>query len=442
MSHDVHAPNRTDRRSFLRVGVAGWAGSMVFGWATGERLRNTLSAEDGPGRTDVIADPNAPWRRGKAKACILVWLSGGPSQLETWDPKPGHRNGGPTKAIETAGGFQIAEHFPQIAAESRDVCLVRTLTSPEGDHSRASYYLHTGYKRSGALTHPSFGALVAKEKGDENAELPHFVSIGGNSYGPGYLGVRYGPFQVADPRRPVPYMEPPADVDRPRLHNRLRLLQRIDSEYLKNKTGEYLEGHSSVRRKALALIDSPSAAVFDVRKEPEAVRAKFGSGGFALQSLMATRLIEKGVPFVETHLGGWDMHNGIFTAVQNRAASLDQGVAGMLRQLRERGLLESTLVVCMGEFGRTPRINRNSGRDHFPRCFSALIAGGGSKGGAVHGRSTPDAMEPKDDPVSIGELYATLLSMLRIDPLKENKLAIGRSIQMADSSLPIEALIG
>ena len=420
------------RREFLRIGVGGFGASLVFGWAAGQRVR----ADDGRGRT-IVDDPAQPWQRGRAKSCVLVWLGGGPSQLETWDPKPEHANGGPTKAIETAGGFRIAEHFPELAKETKDACVVRTLTSPEGDHSRASYLLHTGYTRTGAITHPSFGSIVAKELGRDDAELPHFVSIGGNSYGPGYLGVRYGPFQVENPQRPVPYLQYPEDVDSQRFRGRMSLLNALDSGYLADKQGEFLAGHRTVRKKALALLDSPSGKVFDVRDEPEAVRARFGLGGFGLQSLMAARLVEKGVPFVEINLGGWDTHTNNFAAVAARAATLDPAVSGLLRELRSKGLLDSTLVVCMGEFGRTPRINRNTGRDHFPRCFSAFIAGGGVQGGTAIGKSSPDGQEPKERPVWVGELYATLLSMLRIDPVKENKLAIGRSIKMADGATPI-----
>ena len=424
----------SDRRDFLRIGVTGLGGAAVFGWASGSSA--PAIAEDGRGKT-VVASQSEPWQKGKAKSCILVWLGGGPSQIETWDPKPDHKNGGPTKAIDAAGQFQVAEHFPLVAKEAKDASLVRTLTSPEGDHSRASYLLHTGYTRTGAITHPSLGALVAKELGKADAELPHFVSIGGGSYGPGYLGVRYGPFQVQNPSRPVPYLNYPDDVDSGRFRGRMKLLSMLDTDYLQDKQGEFLAGHRRVRKKALSLLDSPAAKVFDVRNEPESVREKFGLNTFGLQALMATRLVEKGVPFVEMNLGGWDTHTNNFTAVANRAATLDPALSGLIRELRSKGLLDSTLVVCMGEFGRTPRINRNVGRDHFPRCFSAFVAGGGVKGGTVIGKSAKDGMEVKDRPVYISELYATILSMLRINPIKENKLAIGRSIKMADGAEPI-----
>jgi hypothetical protein len=408
---------------------------MVFGWAAGSSSK-LAQAEDGRGKT-IVAGPSKPWQKGQAKSCILVWLGGGPSQLDTWDPKPDHKNGGPTKAINTAADFQIAEYFPEVAKAAKDFCLVRSLTSPEGDHSRASYLLHTGYKLTGAITHPSLGALVAKERGRDDSELPHFVSIGGGSYGPGYLGVRYGPFQVSNPSRPVPYLQYPDDVSKGRFKNRMRLLGLLDNGYLRTKQGEFLAGHRTARKKALSLLDSPSAKVFDVRNEPESVRAGFGLNNFGLQALMATRLVEKGVPFVEMNLGGWDTHTNNFNAVAGRAAVLDPALSGLLGTLRSKGLLDSTLVVCMGEFGRTPNINRNTGRDHFPRCFSALVAGGGVNGGTVIGTSAKDGQEVKKRPVYISELYATLLSMMRIDPIKENKLAIGRSIKMADGAEPI-----
>ena len=297
--------------------------------------------------------------------------------------------------------------------------------------------MHTGYRMTGAITHPSFGALVAKELGKENSELPHFVSIGGGSYGPGYLGVRYGPFQVDNPSRPVPYLQYPGDVDKSRFNSRLGLLGMLDNKYLSSKRGEFLAGHRTVRKKALSLLDSPSAKVFDVRNEPEAVRKGFGLNNFGLQSLMAARLVQKGVPFVQMNLGGWDTHTNNFNAVSGRAAILDPALSGLMKELRSKGLLDSTLIVCMGEFGRTPKINRNNGRDHFPRCFSALVAGGGVKGGTVIGSSSASGQEVRNRPVLIGELYSTLLSMLRINPVKENKLAIGRAIKMADSDEPV-----
>ena len=430
-----HNSPSQDRRDFLRVGVGGLGCSMVLGWASGSPASPLQAQDNSRGKT--VVGGVQPWQKGKAKSCILVWLGGGPSQLDTWDPKPDHQNGGETKGIDTAGGFQIAQHYPGVAKESKDLCLVRSLTSPEGDHSRGSYLMHTGYRMTGAITHPSFGALVAKELGKENSDLPHFVSIGGGSYGPGYLGVRYGPFQVDNPSRPVPYLQYPGDVDKARFNSRLGLLGMLDNKYLSSKRGEFLAGHRTVRKKALSLLDSPSAKVFDVRNEPEAIRKGFGLNNFGLQSLMAARLVQKGVPFVEMNLGGWDTHTNNFNAVSARAAILDPALSGLMKELRSKGLLDSTLIVCMGEFGRTPKINRNNGRDHFPRCFSALVAGGGVKGGTVIGSSSADGQEVRNRPVLVGELYSTLLSMLRINPVKENKLAIGRAIKMADSDEPV-----
>jgi hypothetical protein len=433
----VHAT--PDRRSFLRVGVAGVGASLVWGWSIPSSRSPKAFAEDGTGRTEVES-LTAPWQRGRAKSCILVWLGGGPSQLETWDPKPGQKNGGPTQAIATAGDFQIAEQFPQIAKECGDAALVRSLNSPEGDHGRASYLLHTGYRQVGALTYPALGSIASSELGRDDAELPHFVSIGGSSYGPGFLGVRHAAFTVEDPSRPVPYMQLPEGVDERRFHSRMKLLGTLDSGYLADKRGEFLAGHRMVRQKALHLLESKAASVFDVRGEPEATRVAFGSSGFGLQALMAARLVERGVPFVEIHHGGWDTHTNNFNAVAGLAASLDPAIAGLVRELRNRGLLDSTLVFVTGEFGRTPQINRNVGRDHFPRAFSVLLAGGGVKGGAVVGETTPDGMDVADRPVSVAELYATVLSMLRVDPRKQTRTTVGRSIKMTDAGEPIAEL--
>lgn len=435
---DTDRTSRPSRRELLRVGVAGLGASLVWGWASGPF--SSARAEDGSGRT-IVAGAARSVRPARARSCILVWLGGGPSQLETWDPKPGHANGGPTKAIDTAGGFQIAEHFPRIAKELGDGAVIRSVTSPEGDHSRASYLLHTGYRQVGVLTYPSLGAIASSELGRDDAELPHFVSIGGSSYGAGHLGVRHSAFTISDPTKPVPYMQFPDGVDRERFRDRMRLLNVLDSSYLADKRGEFLAGHRTVRQKAIHLLDSPSANVFDVRNEPEETREAFGGTSFGLQALMAARLVEKGVPFVEVHHGGWDTHTNNFTAVANRAQSLDPAVATLLSELRAKRLLETTLVVVTGEFGRTPRINRNVGRDHFPRCFSVLVAGGGIAEGAVIGSSSDDGMEVADRPVTVPDLYATVLTLLGIDPEKEVRTNVGRSVKLTDAGTPIADLI-
>ncbi|HLU47423.1 MAG TPA: DUF1501 domain-containing protein, partial [Planctomycetota bacterium] len=327
------------------------------------------------------------------------------------------------------------------AQECRDAALVRSVTSPEGDHSRASYLLHTGYRQVGVLTYPSLGAIASSELGRADAELPHFVSIGGSSYGPGHLGVRHSAFTISDPSRPVPYMRLPDGVDPDRFRDRMRLLNVLDSSYLADKRGEFLEGHRMVRQKAIHLLESSSANVFNVRNEPQSVREAFGGSSFGLQAILAARLVEKGVPFVEIHHGGWDTHSNNFTAVADRASSLDPALAALLSELRKKGLLESTLVVVTGEFGRTPRINRNVGRDHFPRCFSVLLAGGGIRGGTVVGESSADGMEVKSRPVSVPDLYATVLSLMGIDPEKEVRTNVGRSVKLTDAGVVIDDLI-
>ncbi len=409
------------RRAFLRgigLGAAGLAG-LSF--------------------TDLMA-VQAEEMRKRQMACILLWMQGGPSQFETWDPKPGTQHGGETKAIATAlPGVQVAEYWPQTAKVLQDVALIRSMTNKEGNHQRATYQLHTGYTPSGTVKHPSFGSVTAAELGDPKFDLPHIVSIGGPTIGAGLLGVRYEPFLVQDPLKPPANTALP--VAPPRFARRLGLLHSLEVAGFGNTGGlDRVREHHDVYKQTASMILSPHMKAFDVASEDAGTRAAYGESPFGQGCLLARRLVEAGVTFVEVRSNGWDHHQQVNTRVATNAATVDPAFAALITDLKRRGMLDRTLVVWMGEFGRTPKINPNAGRDHFPRVFSVALAGGGVKGGQVIGASSPDGTEVKDHPVGVTDLLTTFCHALKIDPTKENMSPIGRPIKIVDGGKVITEL--
>ncbi|HMP06003.1 MAG TPA: DUF1501 domain-containing protein, partial [Lacipirellulaceae bacterium] len=332
--------------------------------------------------TDVIAAEADNLRR-RGMACILLWMQGAPSQFETWSPLPGHPNGGATKAIPTSvAGIEISENLPHCAAAMSDIALVRSVTSKEGNHQRATYLLHHGYLPMGGVKHPTLGANVAQQIGEASHQLPSFVQIGGrlpNSGGGGLLGIDFDPFILQSARRPPSNATPLVDVER--LDRRLRLLESLEAGFAAAGGASVVADQQKLLRRAADMIHSPGMEAFDLQQEPEGVRTTYGEGEFAAGCLMARRLGEGGVTFVEVSSRGWDTHFDNFDRTRQLCQQVDQPTAALIADLRLRGLLERTLVVWMGEFGRTPRINPRAGRDHWPQVKSALLFGGGMRTG-------------------------------------------------------------
>ena len=417
----------TGRRSFLRgitLGAAGLAG-LSF--------------------TDLMA-VQADELRKRQMACILLWMSGGPSQLDTWDPKPGAETGGDARAISTAvPGIQVAHHFPRTAQVMNEVALIRSMTNKEGNHQRATYQLHTGYAPSGTVKHPGFGCVVGAELGPAKFDLPHIVSIGtrdsGAGMGAGILGVKYEPFQVPDPLKPplnVALAVPPN-----RFARRLNLMHSMEVAGFGNSGGlDRVREHHEIYKQTASMVLSPQMQAFDVAGESERTRAMYGNTPFGQGCLLARRLVEAGVTFVEVRSNGWDNHSKVTDGVAKNAGGVDPGFASLLADLKERGMLDRTLVIWMGEFGRTPKINPNAGRDHFPRVFSVAMAGAGVKGGQVIGSSTADGSAVKDQPVTVPDLMASFCHSLKIDPTKENVSPQGRPIKIVDGGKLISGLFG
>jgi hypothetical protein len=373
----------------------------------------------------------APLLRKQGKSCILLWMAGGPSQFETFDPKPGADTQGPTKAIATnVPGIQIAEHWPHVAGVMKELAVIRSMTSKEGNHGRATYLLHTSYQPSGGIVHPGIGSQVAQELGRDDSELPLFVAISGPSVGPSYLGVKYAPFVVSDPARPPDNLETP--VPGKRLTRRLGLLKEMEDVQANTGAGELVRDHRALYEQTARMVLSPRTEAFRLDPEPDRVRDAYGRSPFGQGCLMARRLVEAGVPFVEVQSSGWDTHGNELPTLKKLIPPVDRATAALLADLKSRGLLGRTLVIWMGEFGRTPRVNLTAGRDHYPQAFNLALAGAGVKGGHVIGSTDKRGVEVSERPVSVPDLFCTLYQALGVDARKEKESDVGRPIKLVE----------
>ena len=380
--------------------------------------------------------------RKQGKSMILLWMGGGPSQFETFDPKPNHANGGETKAISTSvSGIQIAQGWEKTAAVIDDLAIIRSMTNKEGSHPRATYQMHTGYIPSGSVKHPSLAASIAKEISDPQFELPAVVSVG-QTQGAGFLGVQYEPFMVQDPSRMPQNVA--TGVPTNRYSRRLGLLDRLEDEFADRGGEIVVKNHRDLYGKTSKMVLSSDLKAFDISDEPTSMKEMYGDSNFGRGCMLARRLVEAGTTFVEISSrgqgGNWDTHDNLYERVGNLSAAIDPATAGLVTDLKDRGLLENTLVVWMGEFGRTPRINPRGGRDHYPRVFNAAMAGCGIKGGQVIGSSTADGTAVADDPVTANDLFCTICKSLDVDPRKENMSPLGRPMKIVDGGAPVEKL--
>ncbi len=398
------------RRGFLGHGVASGIAMMLASRLGGDEAR----AQDGG-----VSAPALPGR-GKAKRCIVLFMDGGPSHIDSWDPKPGHANQGATETIATRiPGVRIAAAMPELAKRMARLCVVRSMTSREGNHSRAKYLLHAGYPPNPTVTHPAFGALVSHEVGREDFDLPNYVQVnGGNGESGGFLGVAHSPFVIQNPTRPIENLDGAPGVEDRRLDDRLKFLKSMDRRFAEERGGEVPEARQVMYGRSRRLMASPLTKAFDLSTEREEVRKRYGEDNFGQGCLMAVRLAEAGVPCVEVRLGGWDTHEENFTRVPQNLSIVDRGFSNLLDDLAARGLLESTLVLWMGEFGRTPTPNNRGGRDHYPRAWSLVMAGGPVLGGQVVGSTDAGAAEVVDRPVTVPDLFASLAHGFGLNPGK------------------------
>ena len=425
----LHSSNcAIGRRQVLQTGIAG-----LLGWAFSPAMQKLLAAE-------------APAR--KAKQCVIVWLNGGPSHLDTFDPKPGVETGGPFKAIETkVAGIQLSEHLPKLAQQMHLGSVIRSLTSEEPDHDRGYYYLHTGNRPQPTVEHPALGAVLAREWAADDKELPAFVTLGSPNRGggAGFLGAEFAPYIVTDMANPIQNVTPPESVGLPRQTRRLASLENFNASFAGKLSQPVAADHIRLTAKALKLMRGEGPAVFDVSQESQEVRDLYGAAPddatFQRSCLVARRLLEKGVRLVEVVLDGWDTHNDNFTQVQALSAQLDPGLSGLIADLEQRGMLNETLVVCMGEFGRTPVINGQTGRDHWSDAFAAFAAGGGIGRGRAVGKTDEKGEKVAERPITIPDLFATLLACSGIDGEKQFRTPEGRPIRLVDSATPVKELL-
>jgi Protein of unknown function (DUF1501) len=425
------------RREFLRVGVVGSLGLTLGDFFKMQACGDQKTFES---------------KEGVAKSVIQIVLPGGMAHQESWDPKP-------EAALEYRGPFGVAktkvpgvvfnENFRQLAQVADKMTVIRSIAGKEADHGRATYTMYTGYRKSPAIHHPSMGAVVSHEFGPRK-DLPPYIAVpSGTEYGgTGYLGSQFGPFGIgSDPGRAgykVRDLMLPPGVDDRRFSTRREIRDVVDDhfKYESAKAGA-VSAMDEFYQRAYALISSPAARqAFDIEKETQATRAKYGTSEAGPRFLLARRLVEAGVRFVTVSYGGWDMHAGIENAMKRQAPGLDSALSGLIRDLDDRGLLASTIVLVTSEFGRTPKINASAGRDHFPRVYSVAVAGGGFKKGLVYGSSNSTASEPEENPVKVEDVLTTVYHQLGINADKELMAPGGRPIEIIDDGEVVKDLIG
>src|SRR3954468_3100166 len=410
------------RRAFLK-GALVTAGGAVANWG-GLFHGRTAAAEAA--------------KRGKR--CILLWANGGASQIDTFDMKPGRPTAGPFRPQPSrVPGILVCEYLPKMAAMADRLAIVRSMRTQSPDHPDGIYHMHTCYKQSERTPHPELGAVVAKYLGAPGADLPTFVRMGptGNA-GAGYLGPKYEPFSL-DRNGRLPYftnsyLTPEAD------QRRADLLRAVEKEFAPDHPADPYESHRLAKERAYRLLRA--RPVFDIAKDWEKAKDRYGHTEFGLGCLMARRLVEAGVPFVEVGQDNYDSHADNFVCHKANMRVLDPAWSGLLADLDERGLLKDTLVVWMGEVGRTPQINNRAGRDHFVRAWTIVLAGGGIRGGQVYGSTDADGKDVKDKPVSEGDLFATIYTALGIDPRAKHYTGPRPVWLTPEGSKPLKVLLG
>ena len=434
------------RRDFVRVGGLSALGLGLVDWF-GARA-GAQGQVDGP----------------RAKSCVLIWLDGGPSHLETFDPKPDApaEIRGPLGAISTAiPGVRLSELMPQIAARLNQVALIRSLTSPLGEHNFGTHYVLTGYRPTPALDYPAVASVVNFRR-RSSLDLPGHVAIpdmrvgGGNFVAEGYLPSSMAPFEVGgDPNQAdfrVRNLDPFPGVTSARRQRRREYLNRLEQQSRHLQQSDQLPEDPAFEQ-AYRLMDSEAArAAFDLEAESPQTRDRYGRRSIGQSCLLARRLVERGVPFVTVNNTGWDTHQDLYTRLKEGytgarvpvglVPSLDLALAALLDDLTERNLIEDTLIVVLGEFGRTPKLNPAGGRDHWPRVFSGLLAGAGIAGGQVIGASDKMGESPHDRPLTPSDLAATWYRLLGIDPSSKLQTPDGRPVPVNQGGRLIPELWG
>lgn len=431
------------RRHAIQVAMGGLAGLSASGWLP-----------------RIAAASTSKVRKRK---CVLLWMGGGPSQTDTFDMKPNHANGGEFKEIQTAAaGLRFSEHLPKLAQLADQLAVVRSVNTREGDHSRGTYLMRTGQSPGSPVRFPTIGSSLSKELAIDGAKLPNYFSvnptpqINPEAFSPGFLGPRYAAATVGEQQGPeqldgnefaemkVDNLTLPAGVSREQAGQRQELWNVLQTGFRRTRRASAIDAQDTIYRKALDMMTSDEVEAFDLTKEPDKIRESYGRGRFGQGCLIARRLIERDVPFVEVCLGsggiGWDTHQDNFNLVQRLSEELDNGWATLMTELHDRDLLKDTTILWMGEFGRTPQINNMRGRDHFPNAWTCVFGGGGIAGGQAYGSTSKDGTQVEEGKVSQEDILATLCEAVGVDPETENVSPLGRPHKISEGT-PISDIL-
>jgi hypothetical protein len=376
----------------------------------------------------------------KAENVILFWNGGGMSHLDTWDPKPGRPTQGEFDPIDTSvPGMQISEIFPELAKQMHHCALIRSIAGTTGAHGPATYNLQTSYAPAGNLKHPGIGSVVAHEK-EKRGDLPSYITISGRAPKAYYLGQECEAYSVGTPGVKDPYLAFPEGIAEARGNERLEILARYNKRFGRSKSDNKLASTQTAINDAVRLMRSPALKAFELTNVPTTTLNRYGDSTFGRGALIAKRLVEQGVRFVQVNRGGFDTHSNNFPAMRAHGSVMDPALASLIEDLAESGMLKKTLVLMLSEFGRTPKINPNAGRDHWAPVFSAFMAGGGLKGGTVIGSSDKDGMRAADQPLQVPDIHASVCHALGIDPNKEVLTPLRRPMKLVNEGTPIKGL--
>ncbi|MBL8730595.1 MAG: DUF1501 domain-containing protein [Planctomycetes bacterium] len=415
-------------RSLLGVGAAAMVGPGAIARALAQ---------------DPIAGPVLG--HATAKRVVYLFLRGGMSHLDTFDPKPGKSTQGPVEALRTRGdGVLIGQYFPKLAQQMDKVCVVSSMSSKQGAHPQAQYLMRTSYELRGTIQHPSLGAWHHRLAGRENPTLPGHVLIGGAADMPsaGFFPPEFQALPIGSAEDGLQNAHLPRGVDEERFQRRLRKLEELNAHFASQHEPRDVAAYSRAYDEAVRLMRSSDLVAFDIELETAAMRAAYGENPFGSGCLLARRLVEHGVRYVEVVSDGWDTHADNFDRLGDLTPAIDQGLSALLADLDARGLLRDTLVVLATEFGRTPDIDQDQGRNHYPKAFSCLLAGGGIRGGQRYGRTDDEGREVVSDPVSIQDFNATIAHATGIPLDYVVTSPTGRPFKVADKGVPVTSIFG
>ncbi|MBT8036664.1 MAG: DUF1501 domain-containing protein [Verrucomicrobiae bacterium] len=434
MKNDLNRSDDITRRGFIMNAARTYLGVGLTP-LIGSALTSSSAAQSNP-------TGNA------AQAVIFLNMSGGMSHIDTFDVKPRKKEvQGPVEAINTnVDGIQISQYLPKTAAVMDKICIIRSMTSENGAHDRGQYVLHRSYAPRGTIVHPTLGAWTMKLKGRNNKDIPGFVTIGGSTANAsaGFFGVKFAGVPLGRPDEGLKDSVRADSVSEEDFGRRLKLADTLNQDFHRQHRNVEAAAYDELYQEAVRLMRSDDLKAFDIAREPKSSRVAYGSHAFGQGCLLARRLVEHGVRYVEVNLGGWDTHYDNFTAVEARCQVLDQAYANLLIELEAKGLLQSTIVALSSEFGRSPNIvaEHNNGRDHHPAAFSSLLAGGGIKGGTVHGKTDSKGNRVKKEKVTIQDFNATIAHGLGMDVSAVLHSPSGRPFQVAHKGRPVKALFG